>query len=645
VIKFHENSSASLIEDVTRIMGKAEVVSRPVKIYRDEQNNTWEERHKVKSDSLYYRNHNSGEKLQKKPEGLTYYREYLENYCSAFPSPSPWAPSKNTEKIKVNCFSVQIEKNLFRYEVLDLEEQSQKGVRWKLFPRNVDRKRSIRPFLVERFGKNHLFCDGFLLSAQPSDEKEFTYENKEDSHTVTFRNTGKVVWENIGSDDDKSPELEIQMLTYILSDCAKEAGVKRDDLGGIRGTVFWDPKQTDFEVIRQNGSEWRAPDVQLWRTYEARLRVGYDPREQQKQLFMNVDVGFKHIASCSLRDFIEDLARKDLSNDELKEKCEQLFNRKRCFVSYSSDWIQIEGFDFESDETMEFEGRGGTTSIKDYLKKVREVQGEIKKERCVVVCRTSGRYRKSAHYLPQHLYISITKEQTERVDSQIKDREAMDARTRMRDIQKFVDRFAEGQNSYGMTISKDPIAVEAYRFPDVKLELKCRRGEESYIPKEFTQNWRNCGGFMNKLDKEIQVGIIGDRNDCRDVENGLQRYMGKRGFRDYKIVGMAKLRDYTESEIKEQVQNLTSADVCICTIQDGPVGSKQKALIEKVCGQFKLKTQFLRSTNIRRNAAFLGMCDDAMAKCGGTWFKIDYRFDTLQAENFWVLGMDVYKST
>jgi len=388
----------------------------------------------------------------------------------------------------------------------------------------------------------------------------------------------------------------------------------------------------------------------LFQVFEAKLSLGdrSDGRgKPNKCLFLNVDVAHKHLAARSLREFIDEMAR-EYEGPELKEKIEQYFTRKRAMISYSSSWVQIDHFNWEKSEKYEFDRkRQGKPpiSIKDYLEESYQLDVEGG-SMCTVVCR-DGRGRQSNDYLPQHVYVTVSKEQTVDIDATIKDREAMDPGTRMSVINGFVKEFGKTQNkNFALEISTDPFSLQGLVIPEPRLTLNISGREQKENPQNFTRNWRNCSGFMNEP-KEIRVGAIAHSSSRHSdqLKWDFQKYTRKRNIGDYaSFTDCETFRNWTEADIEKALGRIR-ADLVICLIDEGKTGSEQKSMVSRLAGRYNLKTQFIRSSNLGgKPTPFYGAMDDVMAKLGAAWFNIDYGFSTLKSSDIWVLGVDVYKS-
>lgn len=451
-------------------------------------------------------------------------------------------------------------------------------------------------------------------------------------------------------DSDENHESKMQMLTYLLNEVAEKAGFKRENVGGQKRHIYWKHSMKGVQTIRQRGSDWAKPDVQLFRVFEAKLSLGHVPNGDNgaggKELFLNVDVAHKHLSAVSLRDLLYDMQEKYPNEEEFRAKVENEFVRKRALVSYTSSWVQVDHIDWEKNETFEFEKKDGTkTSIGGYLQS-RYGQDVESGELCTIVCR-DGRGRQTNDYLPQHVFVTVSKEQTADVDARIKDMESMVPRERLRIIEEFVREFEDAQgHEFALQVNSKPYEIQGLVIPDIKMSLKTRH-KQSLNPKDFTAQWRGVQGFMNENDSmEIRVGgICTDSRTAGDIENQFRRYTQKRNIRDLtKFVGCEVVRKFSEDELEDVFSNMR-ADIAVIVIDDGKRGSEQKAITSRIAGKYKIKTQFIRSTNIGgRPTPFQGAMDDVMAKCGAAWYKVDYGFEKLDAKDIWILGVDVYKS-
>lgn len=389
------------------------------------------------------------------------------------------------------------------------------------------------------------------------------------------------------------------MMSYLLNEIAESAGFKRENVGGSKRHIFWKHGGKAMNTLPQRGSDWRKPDIQLFQVFEAKLSLGdrSDGRgEPDKCLFLNVDVSHKHLAARSLREFIDEMAR-EYEGPELKKKIESYFNRKRAMVSYTSSWVQIDHFDWEKSEKFEFDRRGEATSIRNYLEHQYDLEVEGG-EMCTVVCR-DGRGRQMNDYLPQHIFVTVSKEQTEDIDATIKDREAMDPSSRMAVISGFVKEFEKHQNkNFALQITTDPFRLKGLVIPEPRLTLMCGR-EQKESPQNFTRNWRNCSGFMNEP-SEIRVGAI-CHSSCRNGEDmkwSFQKYTRKRNIGGYaSFAGCETFRSWTDADINQALERIR-ADIVICIIDEGKKGSEQKSTVSRIAGKHKMKTQFIRASNI-----------------------------------------------
>jgi len=650
VIRYHTDHHQDLITETTDRIGKAKIEMRPVITFRDPKGLEWEERVKIKSGSSYWQECDSNNNATSKPEGLTEIRTHQEMYCPHLPAISKWPRSSQCSAVTVNCFPTEIGVSLFRYDLLGLEadERSVIQCRRKMYPRGM-KNRLRRRWCSEQFGDDFIICDGFVIGTRDTggalDWSDQTDEG--DEYLIQFTAPNQVVFADFG--ETANPGAEMMMLTYVLNECAHSAGFKRDTVSGNRGTVFWKHDESEAQTVRQQGNNWSKPDVRLWRVHEASLKVGYDPDQQQKKLFLNVDCFHKHLCAVSLREIIDDMkTREDMSTTELGERCNQKFKRKRALISYSGEWVQIEELDFENDENYEFQHNSlGSISIKNYLQDQKHLDGEIQRERCIVVCRV-GQRRKQCHYLPQHIYVSLTKEQTTGCDVQIKQIEAMDPSEKMRVAQNFVKSFDSQDNKFGFRVIQKPLKLQGYTVPEIKLGLITRSGESWLEPFQFKNEWRSVSGFWNDRDiGQIEIVVVGEgRSNTNAAADSIAQYCRKRSINNYSIVEVIDLERFTEKELDDSLSRCPQGCVVLGILNnDGRTGSAEKATLSRVAARYNQKTQCIKIANVHNRNGFMGMMDDLMAKAGGEWFRIDYGLENFDPSDIWVLGMDVYKST
>lgn len=628
-------------------------------VFKDENGAIWEQRKAVKNGKTYYSSKSLNQTTYQRPEGLTATGEKKKEYWAPeYPDVVKWAEEKaETCEVKVNCFPAKLTKSLYRYEVLDLEERNKWGTKGKLFPKALskDAKKQIRNQLMELFGRNFVICDGFLVSDKQHDKETapiLTIEAEE--YVIEIRNHGEVLQK--GSDITTEPEKYIQMLMYGLHQLAEDAGFHKDAHQGK--TVFWKHSASDENqnVIRQRGADWSAPDVMLHRVYHLKMGVGIDPNSGDKNLFAFADISHKHLAARSLRELIRSMEDKHENKEDYRQAVESAFLRKRALVKYSSCWIKVEKIMWDDNEDFKFEAGWGDakkeTSIKDYLASKYSIQVKDNAP-CLIKCSfDSFRGKKWGEFLPQHLYVTVNKERTKEADPDIKNREAMNGSDRIKAVQKFVQQFEEVQNpKFPLQISGTPLKIKAQVFPEINLKIK----RESYSLRDFKDGWaRNRDGFTEDSDEDAwgeakNIAILSTRRNERaaaEIKEKIDRqYLGKRGINDLiKKVECTSMRDYTENDISDAIGELRNEpDIVIAIIEDGKEGSEQKAVLARA-SQGKYRTQCMVGNKVRKNAAVLGMLDDVMAKLGGCWYQVDYGFETIQAQDFWTIGIDVYCS-
>jgi len=643
----------SIIDAVKGNIGKAVLQKVNIIQYKDENETVWQEFQDYKSedDRNLYVNSQTHESTDTKPPNLNITGYSETKLAPPEPQNLMWASNGSTENIETNCWSVLLNKDVYRYDVEDLafDERLAYKTRHHIFPRKGSR--AVRKQMQAMFGQNYIIGEGFVLSSEPSaevrEQEEVTlqYEVEGNTKTVRFRNNGRVLDENCT--DAVQIEQMKQTLKFILNEIAEGAGYSRDQLSN-KGSVYWKHEAGNNEIIRQRGASISAPDVTLFQTFSATLDFGFNAQTQARCLYLNVDVSFKHLSSSSLRDMMAEMKDEYGSDEDFRNAVKEKFNRTRGLVKYSSQWIQILEFDWEKDETSTFfhKRKQEDVSIADNLQDRYELEVSAN-AMCTVRCRSNNGF--VGDYLPQHIFVTVRKEQTKAVDAQIKEREQMDNRRRLGLVKDFIKGFKDshdGRSDITMEIG-DQISCSALVIPDIELALNTGRTNEALHPKEFKQQWRNVRGFTEEYSGTTNIGILaGSSRDNEAVESKIEKYMRKRGIRDYKVTDRLTCRDYQDPEELSETLRDIQADILICVIEDAKTGSEQKSHVSRVCGKYKITTQFLRHPNINtKDTPFFGMMDDVMAKVGATWFDIKYNFQTLNPADIWVIGIDSHLST
>jgi len=530
-----------------------------------------------------------------------------------------------------------------RYEILDTEERTKYSCRQKMFPRALtgSDKRKLRAQYEAKLG-HFIIGDGFLVSTHKHEEATLRFEHA--GYHVDLRNRGHFLQFDQDITDDESPEKCMQILVYGLHKLAESAGYKKDSFQGK--TVLWKHSDTNKTIVQQRGANWSAPDVWLFRVFEAKLNVGYDRRNDKKQLFVFADVRHKHLAAKTLRELIEDMKDRHPRQEDFQRAVEDAFLRKRALVSYSSNWVKIREFDWTSDENFEFDARGKKTTIKEYCEN-KDISVRSR-ACCTIMCDVEGRRRGDTRHLPQHLYVTVSKERTKDVDSQIKDREAMEPRDRQRAVNDFMRDFSEVFDpSFPLQVDSKPFMVKAHIFPEIKLEMNLRE-PTALPPRDFSQSWGRVDGFLKgKSDNEphaINILILGcDRRTVGEAQHKAQGYVRKRRCdRHIKSIEQQSMRSWNEDEVRDILEEFRGVDIIIGIISSGKEGSQEKQILARASGTIITQCITDRNVNGSRQAAFLGMMDDVMAKAGFVWYGIDYGLRSIKTRDIWVIGIDSY---
>jgi len=612
----------------------------------------WESKKKLKTNSIYYSCPSSGETRNHEPEGLSRLGDRDENYAPPLPEPSSWNKSDAaTENVTVNCFHANLEKSLYRYEVLELEEQSRRGVRWKFSPRGRKMGRELRKQLGEKLGKgNWIECDGFIISTR---EVEEDFEVSHEDYVVKFRNHGNVL--NVLKDEnieyESKHEQSTQMLSYGLHELAFKAGFQKDTIGNK--VVLWKNVENNGFDVRNGGSNWERPDVTLWRTFQAKLTYAKNPESGEQDMYVHADVSHKHITRHSLRDIIRHFQDKYPSKQDWQRKVEEALVGRNCMIKYSSAWVKIKEFDWEANEETKLDhleiprGSGNKWSLKQFMEEKKELSVKTG-EACVVICKEFSRGRVNTNeFLPQCIYPTVSKEQTTAIDMQIKKHEQMDANDRIRAVKDFIGEFDSVEcDTFPLKITTKPYEVKGYTIPDISLVLNGNR----MSPAEFAREWRGVSGFSGEKeneprDKRIAVVSTSDRA-ANDVKYQIQQYTGPRGRNvDSAIdrIEVQTVRNFTEKELKSVLED-GDYDLVLAVLSNGREGSMEKAILSRVTGPLGIPTQCVIQGRNTKGTPFKGCMDDAMAKLGGVWYTIDYDFEKFDSGDFWVMGIDNYTS-
>jgi len=660
-VRYHDDHSGSLIQDISNRIGLVgnHPVTQTVHIHRDAKGQEWLEKRTVKNGKTYFYCTSTGESLYEKeaPKDLEDTgKSYKENYVGSFPEVVEWGSmNSDTTSVSPNCFPAKLTQSIYRYEVLDTEERNIWGTRGKMFPRALDRKAKgkLRRRYNETFGRDFIICDGFIVSTEKNEGEVITIE--EEGYEVQFRNHGEVLLKD--SDWTKeTPEKFMQMLMYGLHKLADSAGFIKDT--HLNKTVFWKHNDSESAIeIRQRGADWSAPDVRLHKVFHLKLGVGLDPETKDKKLFAFADISHKHLAARPLRDFINDFREKYENKEEWHKAVEDAFLRKRALVSYSSNWIKIEEIMWDESEEFQFTIKRKNedprkVTIKEYLENEKGL--DIKSGApCLIKCRIDGaRGRRYCEHLPQHLFVTVSKERTSKADAEIKEREAMQDSDRLYAVKKFMKSFEDIQKpEFPLQIEARPLELNAFVFPEIKLQIK----NTSHSLRDFKTGWaQNHDGFTEHSDGDEfgdskSVAILATRNNSRSADN-IQRtfesnYLRKRGISDcIKRVEVMEVRSFDKQDIDDELDRLGyMPDLVIAIIDDGKDGSMQKSQLARAA-EGRFKTQCMVSSRSSKNAAVLGMLDDVIGKLGGVWYQVGYNFKTIEPQGIWAIGIDVYCS-